>query len=121
MSRLARILLALAVAFVVTARTEAAAEHCRRLAAAATVATAPITAPEATPCHDADDTAPPKTAHHPDQAPQEDCACMAVLTGFASVAPAIRSAHMEAYAWARPAAVIFASMEPAPNLRPPRT
>jgi len=119
MNRLARMILALAVAFVVTARTEAAAEHCRRLAAIAE-ATTPISNPEAAPCHGANEAAPAKTAHHPDQGPQDTCDCMAVLTGYACVAPAIISAHIEPYDWARPSAVAFASIEPAPDLRPPK-
>ena len=37
---------------------------------------------------------------------------MAVLTGYASLTPVIASAHMEPYAWARPEAATFASVEP---------
>lgn len=120
MSRLVRILLALAVAFVVTARTEAAAEHCRRLAAATAEAATQIPETEAVSCHGAHETTPAKPAHHPDQPSQERCECMAVLTGYVSVAATVSSVHIEPYAWARPGAVIFASIEPTPALRPPR-
>jgi hypothetical protein len=118
MSRLARVLLALAVAFVVTARTEAAAEHCRKLAE--TEAAAPVTETEAAPCHGEGKASAPRPVHHPNPASPEDCECLAVLTGYVSIATALSSAHIEPYVWARPQGVAFASVEPAPDWRPPR-
>jgi hypothetical protein len=119
-SRLARILLAFTVAFVVTARTEAAAEHCRRLAAAVEIST-PAPTSEAAPCHGANDAAPARPAHQPDQPSLESCECMAVLTGYVSIFASASSSHIEPYAWARPVSIAFASVEPSPALRPPRT
>jgi hypothetical protein len=121
MSRFARVLLALAVVFVVTSRTEAAAEHCRKLAEATTAAAAPVPASDAAPCHGAHKAAESAKPTHPqDQPGQERCECMAVLAGYVSAVSAVSSAHIEPYAWARPEAVGFASIEPAPDWRPPR-
>jgi hypothetical protein len=119
MGRLIRILFACAIAVVVTVRMEAAAEHCRKLTAAAETAI-PVPAAEAAPCHGAHDAPAPQPAHHPDGNSPERCECLAVLAGFVAYGPAISSAGIEPYAWARPLAVGFASIEPAPDWRPPK-
>ena len=125
--RLTRFGLALAVAFVFTGRMEAAAAHCARLVAEEHIVAGPQqdAQHEATPCHGMEDApaAPDQASHHP--APhnpsQSQCECVAVLAGFASPGPAVASAHIEPYEWMRPQAATFASVEPAPALRPPRT
>ncbi len=110
--RLIRIALALAVAFVFTARMEAAAEHCARLAQEqASVADAP-------PCHGMKEAAKPEPKPHSPAA--EHCECVAVLKACTAIATAPASTRLEPYAWARPEAVAFASIEPSPGLRPPR-
>jgi hypothetical protein len=119
MNRLARVLFALVVAFVVVTRTEAAAEHCRQLAETGIPAAAP-SASDA-PCHGAHAKAEPeRPAHHQDQPDQERCECLAVLTGYAAAAPAVSCAHIEPYAWQRPRSAEFASIDPSPDFRPPR-
>ena len=116
--RLIRVVLALAVAFVFTGRMEAAAEHCLKLAAAEAAAQ-PVATPEAAPCHGAHMAAPAKPMHQHGKTTGK-CECMAVLTGFAPVIDATASVQIEPYAWARPEAVSFASIQPAPDWRPPR-
>jgi len=120
--RLIRIGLALAVAFVFTGRMEAATAHCAKLAAAEQAIAA--TQHEATPCHGMDEakSAPEQASHHPAQhnPAQSQCECIAVLAGFAALAPSLSSAHIEPYAWMRPQGIAFASVEPSPGLRPPR-
>jgi len=128
--RLIRIALAFAVAFVFAGRMEAAAQHCARLAlelVAPGAAEAEAPKAEATPCHgghemamtaEAPAKAPSKAQHHNKSG--ERCDCVGVLKTFAEVGAAMRSAHIEPYEWSRPEAVTFASVEPAPALRPPR-
>jgi hypothetical protein len=121
--------LAFVMAFVFAGRMEAAAAHCARLAQEGLVApkTAAIEAPraEATPCHgghemglEAPAKAASKAQHHGKTG--ERCDCVGVLKAFAEVGAAVRSAHIEPYEWARPEAASFASIEPQPDLRPPR-
>jgi hypothetical protein len=121
--RLIRIGLALAVAIVFTGRMEAAATHCAKIAATEAAAEAPQ--PEAMPCHGMDEAAPSpqQGSHHtaPHNPAQKTCECVAVLTGYASVAAAIASARIEPYEWMRSQATAFTSIEPSPDRRPPRT
>jgi len=124
LSRLTRIAMAMAVAFVFTGQVEAAANHCARLAALseAPVEALPAMTPamEAAPCHDqaaAEASSMPAQKHMPDKS---RCECVAVLTACASPVAAEASSRMEAYAWAQPEAVTFASFDPSPDLRPPR-
>jgi hypothetical protein len=120
--RLIRIGVAIAVAFVFTGRMEAAAAHCARIATEQAI---DPPQPEATPCHGMDEAAPrPEPASHhpaPHSPTQQTCKCVAVLAGYASIGTAIASAHIEPYEWMRPEAVGFASVEPLPALRPPKT
>jgi hypothetical protein len=126
-TRLIRVFLALAVAFVFTGRMEAAAQHCARLALAAEVA-APVAVADAAPCHGMHDEAAPATMadHSMHGAPihgaksPDRCECIAVLTCYLAIAEATASSHIEPYAWARPGTVTFASVELSPGLRPPR-
>jgi hypothetical protein len=120
-TRLIRVFLALAVAFVFTGRMEAAAQHCAQLALAAEVA-APVAAPDAEPCHGMHDAAAAETVEQPMHGAKspDRCECIAVLTCYVAVAEATASSHIEPYAWARPETVTFASIEPSPGLRPPR-
>jgi hypothetical protein len=121
--RLIRIGLALAIAFVFTGRMEAATAHCARLAAEEKAVAEPQQ--DAMPCHSADKSTPAaeQVSHHPashDPAPST-CECVAVLVGLTTYAPLVASASMEPYEWMRPQAAAFASVEPSPGLRPPRT
>lgn len=113
-------LLALATAFVFTGQMEAAASHCARLASLNEAAVEPVKA-ETSSCHGHETATVVKTkppAHH---SPLKDrCECVAVLMACASVAAADASTNIEPYAWARPEAVTFASIEPSPDWRPPR-
>jgi len=126
-TRLIRVFLAFAVAFVFTGRMEAAAQHCARLALAVEAA-APIVAEDAAPCHGVHEAAEPaKTNEHSMHgAPMhgakspDRCECIAVLTCYVALAEATASSHIEPYVWARPGTVTFASVEPLPGLRPPR-
>jgi hypothetical protein len=122
--RLIRLSLAFVVAFVFAGRMEAAAAHCARLAQAEAAIEAP-TAGQGSPCHGeemATETPAPqhhdKPAHHDKSG--DRCECVGVLKGNAGVAAATGSSHIEPYEWARPEAVVFASIEPSPALRPPR-
>jgi hypothetical protein len=122
LNRLARVFLALATALVFTGQVEAAASHCARLAAV-TEATAVLVKADLPSCHEnaADAEPASKTESPAPLSPAKDrCECVAVLMTCASVAMAGASAHIEPYAWMRPEAVAFASVEPAPDLRPPR-
>jgi hypothetical protein len=124
--RLIRVFLALAVAFVFTGRMEAAAQHCAQLIVASEAAEPVVVASEeAAPCHGMDkgmDEVQPAKTHHP--APHTPlpgkCECVAVLKACTPVIEATASSRIEPYAWVRPATVVFASVEPAPALRPPR-
>ena len=113
--RLARILLAFAVAFVFTGRMEAAAQHCAKLtqAEAAVAGTA-----ETASCHGEEHTAAPQPSHHSPETGH--CECIAVLMACAVAPVATASTLMAPYAWMRPGAALLASIEPAPNWRPPR-
>src|SRR5690349_282923 len=127
--RLIRVAFAFAVAFVFTGRMEAAAQHCARLAQenAAAPKTVRVETPkaDAVSCHGGHEMAvkseapkaPSKAGHH--GASGERCDCVGVLKGFAEIGAAARSALIEPYNWARPEAAAFASIEPAPALRPP--
>jgi hypothetical protein len=123
--RLIRIGVALAVAFVFTGRMEAATAHCARLVAEEQTISAHAQH-QPTPCHGMDEAlpVPPELAsHEPVQhdPAQDQCECVAVLAGFTSFAPSIASAHIEPYEWLRPEAMSFASVDPSPGLRPPKT
>ncbi len=115
-----RIMLALAMAFVFTGQLEAAAAHCAKLAKDEFVE--PIAASEPD-CHGMADAAP---AHHP--APQQTpyapapdhCECIAALKVYAAPASLPGSARIAPYDWLPPEAASFASIDPAPGLRPPR-
>ena len=117
-SAFTRIMLALAMAFVFAGQMEAAAAHCARLAQADVVA---VEAPEAD-CHGmATDAA---AAHHqsPDNQPtsSDHCDSIGTLKTCASPAALPGSTNIAPYAWLLPTAASFASIEPAPGLRPPR-
>lgn len=115
-----RILLALSMAFVFTGQMEAAAAHCAKLAQDAIVE--PIAAGESD-CHGMADAAP---AHHPapqqtPDAPAPDhCECIAALKVCTAPASLPGSARIAPYKWLQPEAANFASVDPAPGLRPPR-
>jgi hypothetical protein len=113
--RLARILLAFAVAFVFTGRMEAAAQHCAQLAQAEA---AVVEAAKAAPCHEDAHPAAPEPSPH--DVATEKCECIAVLVTCVATPAATASSLMAPYAWMRPEAVTFASVEPAPDRRPPR-
>lgn len=118
--QLTRVLMAVAVAFVFTGQVEAAAAHCARLAALSEVTLEAMPAMESEPCHEhkaADAASKPAGKKTPDRS---RCECVAVLTACASPVAAEASTRLEAYAWASPEAVTFASFDPAPDLRPPR-
>lgn len=125
--RLIRVGLALAVAFVFTGRMEAATAHCARIVAEEQAVAEPLhdAQDDGMPCHGMSEAAlaPEQASHHP--APhnpaQSPCECIAVLAGFTTLTPSIATAHIEPYEWMRPQAVTFASVEPSPGLRPPRT
>lgn len=132
-SRLTRILLALVTAFVFTGQMEAAAQHCARLAQAAS-ATVMATKQDASPCHEAtaaamsrhhamshDHGSPGNSGGHSGTAKSPPhCECIAALTGCVDIAGATTATHVESYAWFAPAEVSFASSETDPDLRPPR-
>lgn len=124
--RLIRVFLALAVAFVFTGRMEAAAQHCAKIIAASEAAHHPAPAmaevTEAAPCHDMDEAPPAKSDRPAPHSPAIDtCECVAVLKACTHIVQAGASTLIAPYAWARPEAITFASVEPAPDLRPPRT
>jgi hypothetical protein len=126
--RLIRILLAMAVALVFTGQVEAASRHCARLAATASAAAHGMPTMEmgSLPCHDAQasqattELANEPPAHKP-TGDASRCECVAVLTACAMPIAANAATRMESYEWAPPVAVTFASLSPAPNLRPPRS
>jgi hypothetical protein len=116
-----RVFLALAVAFVFTGRMEAAAQHCARLAHAEQAHFQVVKA-EAAPCHGAHMAAEkpaPQPAYHGQS--KDRCECIAILKACAEPVEAAASTHIEPYVWDRPEAISFASVEPAPDLRPPRS
>ena len=120
LSAFTRIMLALAMAFVFTGQMEAAAAHCAKLAQDA--AAEPV-APSEPDCHGMTDTTP---AHHlasqqsPDIPAPDHCDCIAALKVCAAPASAPGSARIAPYDWLPPEAAAFASIDPAPGLRPPR-
>jgi hypothetical protein len=122
LSAFSRIMLALAMAFVFTGQMEAAASHCAKLAQDAGMQAEPEPASEPD-CHGMADVAP---AHHP--APQQTpdtpapdhCECIAALKVCAAPASLPGSARIAPYDWLLPEAASFASIDPAPGLRPPR-
>jgi hypothetical protein len=119
--RLIRVFLALAVAFVFTGRMEAAAQHCAKLIAA-NAAAEPAPEADAMPCHGMDEAQPAKTHHPaPHKTINDRCECVAVLSACVPIVEAAASARIEPYAWMQPETATFASVEPAPDLRPPRT
>jgi hypothetical protein len=128
LERLTRLCLAVMIAFVFTGRMEAAAAHCVRLAQAEQAAVAaPIAeaSEAAMPCHGAEhDAAAPVKApeHHKTSHDKagDRCMCVGVLKACAGVAAATGSAQVEFQRWVRPQAASFASIEPAPALKPPR-
>lgn len=125
LSKLTRILLAIATAFVFTGQMEAAAAHCARLAMThATPGPAAPTA-EKPPCHESVDAA--QAMHHPapqqhqHKHPQPDhCECIAALKMCIAIATASASRRIEPYAWMLQPAAAFLSRTPAPDWRPPR-
>jgi hypothetical protein len=119
-SRMIRVMLALAVAFVFTGRMEAAAAHCAQLMHAQATTEAPANMEPGSPCHGMGEmTKPASPAHHKPAA--EHCECLAVLTSCAAMTSLLAEAvHIEPYHWTRPQAVAFSSTEPRPSLRPPR-
>lgn len=122
--RLIRITLAFAVAFVFAGRMEAAAQHCARLALELVAPKTAVAPTAEAPCHGGHEMAmtaeaPAKAQHHGKAG--ERCDCVGVLKAFAEIGAAARSAHIEPYEWARPDAASFASIEPQPDWRPPRT
>jgi len=134
LSKLNRILLAIATAFVFTGQMEAAAAHCARLAlahgtthAATAEHAAPAHATQTPPCHESDAAA--QAAHHPappqphsqHNHPQPDhCECIAALKTCIAIATASASRRIEPYAWMLHPPAAFVSTDPAPDWRPPR-
>lgn len=121
-SAFTRILLALSMAFVFTGQMEAAAAHCAKLAqdAAMQSESEPAGKPD---CHGMSDAAPthhPAPQHTPDTAAPDHCECIAALKVCANPASMPGSSRIAPYAWLLPEAATFASVDPAPGLRPPR-
>ena len=123
-TRLIRVFLALAIAFVFTGRMEAAAAHCAHLTQTemAEAQAAPAAGmPMMDHCQEmAKASAPAHRSHH--QTPMsEHCDCLAVLQACVTFdAGTTASARIEPYEWARPEAIAFTSTEPSPDFRPPR-
>jgi predicted lipid-binding transport protein (Tim44 family) len=115
-TRLARILLALLIGLVLSARMEAAAAHCARIVGETTVAAEPA----APPCHMAGmEHAPAKKPAAPKHQPAS-CDCIAFSKYVPTLAPA-RAASVIAYVdWARPTAMRLPSLDLAPERPPPR-
>jgi|JI6StandDraft_1071083.scaffolds.fasta_scaffold00111_21 hypothetical protein len=117
---LTRIMLALAMAFAFAGQMEAAAAHCAELAQA----DVQPAEPEQPDCHGMAQAAP--SSHHPaptdtPDAPAPDhCECIAALKVFSAPATLPASARIAPYAWLTAADAHFASIAPAPALRPPR-
>jgi hypothetical protein len=121
--RLIRVFLALAVAFVVIGRMEAAAQHCSKLMAATAAIQPAEPAPEsgAMPCHGMDEAQPAKPHHPAPHTPVTDCCdCVAAPKACAPMIEAAALSRIEPYVWAKPETAAFISVEPAPSLRPPR-
>ena len=121
-SAFTRILLALSMAFVFTGQMEAAASHCAKLAqdAATQAELEPASEPD---CHGMADAA---LTHHPapqqttDTSAPDHCECIAALKVCANPVSLPGSSRIAPYAWLLPEAATFASIDPAPGLRPPR-
>ncbi|MEP7209362.1 MAG: hypothetical protein ABI740_00875 [Alphaproteobacteria bacterium] len=121
--RLFHFLLAVVVAFVFTGRMEAAASHCRGLAASTNIAMGDMdmsvmpgmNMPTMPDCHGADHSS--KT-HSP---ANEPCECLALLTAdFPVIETARRASRLVHFTWEAPEAIRFASLEAAPDHPPPR-
>jgi hypothetical protein len=128
--RLFHFLLAVVVAFVFTGRMEAAASHCRSLAAPADMATTmPMgdmpgmagmdmnmdmaTMPD---CHGAEQ---PAKQHAPANDP---CECLALLTAdFPVVETAQKSTRIAPFVWQAPATAAIISFDRAPDGPPPKS
>ncbi|HVY88510.1 MAG TPA: hypothetical protein VG942_06550 [Hyphomonadaceae bacterium] len=120
-TRLIRVFLALAIAFVFTGRLEAAAAHCAQLAEMQTAMAKPMADMPATMDHCNEMAGADKNAPVHPAPPSERCECLTALQGcMAFDAETRTSARIEPYAWARPGAIAFTSTEPAPDFRPPR-
>ncbi len=127
---LSRIMLALAMAITFAGQMEAAASHCAQLARTQAVtadALAADTAAETPDCHGMADASPVHhaPAHHtapqqPDAPAPDHCECIAALKVCASPATLPGSTRIAPYAWLTAADATFASIAPAPALRPPR-
>jgi hypothetical protein len=124
--RLFHFLLAIAVAFVFTGRMEAAATHCRGVAAAMGMSADPsdmAAMPGMANCHGAEH----ERGHghgHEKKAPEpagEPCDCLALLIADCPViGAASASARIEPFVWDRSGPDAFASLERVPEAPPPR-
>ncbi len=115
---LTRIMLALAMAFTFASQMEAAAAHCAQLAQAD--AAAALEQPD---CHgmaNAEAPAYHPAPHQPDTPAPDHCECIAALKVFGAPAALPGSTRIAPYAWLTVADAQFASIDPAPGLRPPR-
>jgi len=119
-TRLIRVFLALAIAFVFTGRMEAAAAHCAHLTQtelAEAQATPAADMPMMDHCQEMEKASAP--AHRSPMV--EHCECLAVLQACMTFDAGTKaSSRIEPYKWARPQAIAFTSTEPAPDFRPPR-
>lgn len=144
-SRLFRFMLALVIAFVFAGRMEAAAAHCRSQLAAASIGPARSMTDANMPnmdmpnmgvddmgvddmdmddmdmpamaVGDCPDHMAPKAGHPAKTSP---CDCLALLIATPIEHAPELSVSMVAFRWQRPAEVTFASIAPAPDLRPPK-
>jgi hypothetical protein len=123
-NRLARLFLALCIAIVFTGRMETAAAHCRGLAdamqakPATSMTDIDMQGMDMSACHDA-----PAAQHPAHHAPANGgpCECLAMLIACPLGLEAARtSIRIEPFSWALPEPVRFASVDPAPGLRPPQ-
>jgi hypothetical protein len=115
--RLFHFLLAVVVAFVFTGRMEAAASHCRGLAAPTDMASdmAGMDMSAMPDCHGSDN---PAKTHSPANDP---CECLALLTAdFPVIETARKSARIAPFVWRAPVAMAVTSFDRAPDGRPPR-
>lgn len=120
MTKLARILLAFVIAFVFSARMEAAAQHCARTASQVVAQAQPEVMPEH-PCHmtghEAQPARPAPVKHHPQPAP---CECIAFGKGVPAPLAALAVSRIEPFDWERPAPMSLASLDLAPDGPPPK-
>jgi hypothetical protein len=122
--RLFHFLLAVVIAFVFTGRMEAAASHCRSLAAPAEAAgmdmadmigMANMDMAAMPDCHGAEQ---PAQRHAPANDP---CECLALLTAdFPVVETARKSTRIAPFVWQAPAAAAIISFDRAPDGPPPK-